>query len=130
MKEMTSEERVELTQAIIGILDSWGLRDSEQIAVLGLPEGTPTRVIRKYRMDTALPEDPEIDCRIEHIVGIADALRTTFPMSRNMGIMWMRRRNRKFRQRSPLDCMVEDGLLGVIQVRSHLDCSYAWRTSA
>jgi hypothetical protein len=43
-----------------------------------------------------------------------------------MGNLWMKQRNKKFQDRSPLHVMVEEGLDGIMRVRSHLDCAYDW----
>jgi len=79
--------------------------------------------------NTPLPEDPAVAERVEHLVGIADALRTTFPRNANMGLIWLHRRNARFNDRTPLATMLEDGLLGVIAVRAHLDCAWDWDQS-
>lgn len=129
MQDASYEERVALTRIIIGILDTWGLRDSEQVRALGLPEGTPARAVRRYRGDTALPDDPEVRERVEHVAGIAEALRTTFPRNAHMGPRWMREPHRRFDNRSPVQTIVEDGLSGLIAVRAHLDCAFAWQRS-
>lgn len=128
-ESMNHEERVELTRAIIQILDSWGLADSDQVLVLGLPKGTPTRAVRRYRKDTPLPEDDAVMERVEHVIGIAEALRTTFPRNVHMGARWMRDPHRRFDQRSPVATIVEGGVGGLIAVRAHLDCAFAWRAS-
>lgn len=126
---LNEEERVELARAIVAILDSWGVDASDQIALLDLPDGTPSRAIRSFRKEKPLPDDPKVMRRVEHLIGIADALRTTFPQNPKMGLLWMQKRHRKFRRRTPLRTMLEDGNTGVIQVRQYLDCSFAWRMS-
>lgn len=127
--EMNHDDRVALTRVIVNILDTWGVRDSDQIQILGLPEGTPTRSVRKFRKDTPLPGDPAVDERVEHIAGIAEALRTTFPRNAHMGPRWMSEPHRRFDNRSPRATIVEDGLSGLIAVRAHLDCAFAWNQS-
>ncbi|HLO27512.1 MAG TPA: antitoxin Xre/MbcA/ParS toxin-binding domain-containing protein, partial [Anaerolineales bacterium] len=62
--------------------------------------------------------------RIEHLVGIADALRTSYPRNAYMASIWMNRINHRFDNRTPLAAMLEDGLNGIIAVRTHLDCAY------
>ncbi len=126
---LSLEDRQALTRAIINLLDSWGIPDRDQVQMLCLPEGTPVRAIRQYRHDKPFPDDPALLERVEHIVGIADALRTTYPSNPAMGPIWIRRRVRRLRGRTPLSIMLEDGLNGLVQVRSHLDCSYAWHHS-
>ena len=126
---LNEEQRGELARAIVAILDSWGVDASDQITLLDLPDGTPSRAIRSYRKEKPLPDDPNVMRRVEHLIGIADALRTTFPQNPRMGLLWMQKRHRKFRRRTPLRTMLEDGNTGVIQVRQYLDCSFAWRMS-
>lgn len=123
------EDRLSLTRSIMGLLESWGIGSSEQIAILALPDETTVRNMRRFQMDTPFPDLPDVMERIEHLVGIADALRTTFPRNPQMGPLWMHRRNKHFRRRTPVAIMIEDGLAGVIAVRTHLDCSFAWATS-
>ncbi len=125
----TQEDRICLTRAVIGLLESWGVGPQEAIMILALPEETTVRGMHRYRMDTPFPDSPDVMERVEHLIGIADALRTTFPRNPQMGPLWMHRRNRHFRRRTPVDLMIEDGLNGVIAVRTHLDCSFAWAAS-
>lgn len=129
MQPMHHDDRVAMTRTIIYILDSWGISDSEQVAVLGLPAGTPTRAVRRYRKDTPLPEDDRVMERVEHVVGIAEALRTTYPRNAHMGPRWMQQPHRRFSNRTPARTVVAEGLGGLIAVRAHLDCAFAWERS-
>lgn len=126
---MTPQERLALTRAIMYMLERWGLGAEEIIKVLALPSGTRARQVARFRTDSPFPEDPEVMTRVEHLVGIADALRTTYPRNANMGPLWLRTPHRRFQQRTPLATMVEDGLNGLISVRAELDCAYAWECS-
>ena len=120
------EDRVSLTRAIMGILDAWGMPSAEQVAILDLPAKTPNRMMRRYREDTPFPDTMEVMARLEHIIGIADALRTTYPHNPSMGSIWMKRKNSRFQDRSPLQLIKEEGLNGILKVRTHLDCSFDW----
>jgi hypothetical protein len=128
MSEIDFEDRVVMTQVIIHILDTWGLADGQQLGVLGL-EDTPKRAVRKFRDHTPLPETEAVMERVEHVAGIAEALRTTYPRNAHMGPRWMQEGNRRFDGRSPAQTIVEDGLSGLIAVRAHLDCAFAWEKS-
>lgn len=126
----SQEDRIHLTRSIIGLLESWGIDGaSDQIAILALSGDVSPRNMRRFQMDTPFPDDPDVLERIEHLIGIADALRTTFPRNPQMGPLWMHRRNKRFRSRTPVALMVEDGLEGMIAVRTYLDCSFAWASS-
>lgn len=128
MSDLSHDEMLQLTRAILNMLDDWGVQASDQLSLLGL-ETLPVRDLRKMRDSRALPDEPEVMTRVEHLISIADALRTTFPFSRQMGKMWMHKPNRRFRQRTPLATMIEDGMTGLISVRSHLDCAFGWDQS-
>ena len=126
MQSMTLDEQVNLTTRIMDILDGWGMSSAEIIELLALPEKTPTRALRRYRENTPFPITPELNERIEHIIGITDALRTSYPHNPQMGKMWIRQRSKKLQNKIPLQIIVENGLEGVVEVRKHLDCSYDW----
>lgn len=128
-KNMDYDECVALTKVIMSILDSWGLSGEHQISVLDLPAGTRKRALRRYRENTPLPDDDAVYARVEHIVGIADALRTSYPHNPAMGVIWMQQSNDRFQKRSPLQIIVEDGLAGLQEIRTHLDCSYDWHVN-
>ena len=125
-QNMSYEECVSLTRSIMAILDEWGLSAKQLAFILDLPKGTPTRALRRYRDNTPFPSDESVYQRIEHIIGIADALRTTYPHNPPMGTLWMRQSNKRFGDRSPLHKIVTEGLDGLEAVRSHLDCAYDW----
>ena len=123
---LSVEDRNSLTKAIMNILDTWGMQAAEQVAILDLPDKTPKRMLRRYREDTPFPDTPEVMKRLEHIIGIADALRTTYPHNPAMGNIWMRRSNDRFQNKSPLQLICDEGLDGILKIRTHLDCSFDW----
>lgn len=125
-----AEEAVILTRMIMGILDSWGLNAKQQHCVLGLPSKVPTRALRRYREDTPFPDEPAVNERLEHIVGIYEALRTTYPHNPAMGALWMTLENDRFENQKPANILAQDGLDGVLRIRSFLDCSYDWHVDA
>ena len=129
MATLTSLDRIELGRMVINVLDGWGVGGADQVTMLAFPEGTPARKLQRYLDDTPLPDDPVILKRVEHLLGIADALRTTFPLNANIGLLWLKQPCKRLRKRRPIEIMVEDGLNGLITVRTHLDCSFAWRES-
>lgn len=129
MSELTPEDRTSLGRLVVNMLDEWEVKSSDQVNMLALPDGTPTRMLRRYHEDTPLPDDPEVMKRVEHLLGISDALRTTFPRNSRIGVLWLKQPCKRLRRRRPMDIMLEDGLSGLITVRTHLDCSFAWRES-
>lgn len=123
----THDEQVALTKMVLEVLNDWGASQAQQIILLALPAETKPRNMKRYQFDDQpLPDDKQIYSRIDHIMGISDALRTSYPLNAAAGIIWLSRRNRHFGDRRPMDVMLEDGINGVLAVRTHLDCSYDW----
>lgn len=129
MNEMGADDYSALTRSIMTILDDWGLSAPEQLRVLNLPEKTPTRALRKYRDGQPFPKTKDVFERLEHIVGIFEALRTSYPHNRQMAMIWMKKCNKHFVKRPPIVVICEDGLHGLVQVRGHLDCTFDWFSS-
>lgn len=129
MHDLNHEDRVQLARLVVALLDSWEVSAEHQIALLGLPSETPTLTLRGYYENTPLPDLPGINERVDHLIGIADALRTSYPHNAHMGAIWMNRRNNRFDNRTPLAVLLEDGLQGFFAIRTHLDCAYDWDLS-
>ena len=103
MSALTPEDRTQLGRMVVNLLDDWEIEASHQISMLGLPEGTRTRMLRRYQEDTPLPDDPAVMKHVEHLMGIADALRTTFPRNASIGVLWLKQPCRRLRRRRPRD---------------------------
>ena len=128
-ESLTEEEKGSLARAVMMILDSWGLNAAQQMLLLSLPDNIPSRVLRRYRDGTPFPENEIVNERIDHIIGISEALCTTYPHNVGMAYIWVKRTNKHFTTRPPIQIMVEDGLDGLLQIRSHLDCTFDWFNS-
>ena len=121
------EKRVLITIKVMEVLSSWGLTSSQQAEILAMPSNVRSRHMHQYKEGVPFPESDEIDVRVDHILGISDALRTSYPLNNEMGAYWMKQSNAKrFNARPPVTCIIEDGLEGLIAVRVHLDCAYDW----
>lgn len=127
MQQFSPEEMSALTQAVIHHMDEWKISGEEMIAVLGLGADVRPRHLQQYRQgDKVFPQTSEMMDRIDHIVGIADALRTTFPFSSQMRVMWLRKPHRRFQRRDPLAVMLDEGADGLMKVRIEVDCAYGY----
>jgi len=129
LRTLGDEERVALSRTIVELLNRWGVQSEDQVTLLGLPADTKPRALRRYYENTPLPNSPEINERIDHLLGIADALRTSNPCSATADVIWLHAINHRFDNRTPLDAMIRDGLGGLLAVRTHLDCAYDWHLS-
>ena len=123
----SNEEMVQLTQAVVTYLDEWKLTPEQMIEIVGLPEKTKARHIQQYRnRDKAFPQTEDVLARIDHINGIADALRTTFPFSQQMRYLWLYKPHRRFRKKRPIEVIFNEGVHGLMRVRVEVDCTYGW----
>ena len=129
LRTLGDEERVALSRTIVELLNRWGVQPEDQVTLLGLPADTKPRALRRYYENTPLPNSPEINERIDHLLGIADALRTSNPCSATADVIWLHAINHRFDNRTPIDAMIRDGLGGLLAVRIHLDCAYDWHLS-
>ena len=85
MDKLSKEEGLSLTKMIIGILDSWGLNIRQQHTLLAFSKKVPVRGMRRFQEDQAFPNETDLNTRLDHIVGIHHALRTTYPHNPAMG---------------------------------------------
>ena len=126
MQNQIIEDKTKSTQAVMHMLDDWKLDGEQILAVMSLPDKIKVRHLSKFRQSEAFPETPEVSERFRHILGIIDALATSYPTNPRMSLFWMARKSKRFQNRTPIQVIVEDDLEGLITIRKHLDCSYDW----
>ena len=125
--QYSQEKMLKITQAIIAYLDEWKLKPEQMCEVLGLPEKTRSRHMQQYRSgNKAFPQTEDVLIRIDHINGIADALRTSFPFSQQMRYLWLYKPHRRFRKKRPIEIIFNEGVHGLMRVRVEVDCTYGW----
>ncbi|WP_455217921.1 antitoxin Xre/MbcA/ParS toxin-binding domain-containing protein [Kaarinaea lacus] len=126
MSDQVDQDKSRLATFLIAVFHDWGVSNAEMVTLLALPDGTKPRAIHQYQQGTPFPEDESIQARVDHFVGIAEALRLAYPLNMQGGKLWLHRPNRHFERRTPLSVMIEDGLSGIAAVRMRIDCSYDW----
>ena len=128
--QYSDEHKKELTKGVMNYLDSWKLSSDQVMNVLNLPDTVRSRSLAHFRGGMkAFPEEVGVWERVDHLIGIADALRTTYPFSEPMRLVWLRKPHRRFNRRCPLDVMLEEGVAGLLKVRIDVDCAYGWKIS-
>jgi len=85
MSSSSQQYQIEITRQIMRVLDEWKLSGKDIIKLLDLPKKVRPRNLERFREGEAFPESQNTQERIEHIAGIADALRTSFPRNSHMG---------------------------------------------
>lgn len=129
--EYGKDELLQLTQGVMEYLDGWQLSAEQMLAILGLEGTVKKRNLQSFRMgEKSFPETDDIMERLDHVIGIADALRTTFPFSDKMRLMWLRKPHRRFKRNTPLSViMADDSTNGLLKVRMEVDCAYGYAIS-
>ena len=126
---LSPEQKLLHTQKVMQALDDWGFSGDQILFILDFPKTERSRHLAKYRKDTPFPDDENVACRVKFLLGIIDALRTTYPRNLQMGARWMKQPCIRLKNRTPVQAMLEDGEQGVVAVLSELDCAYAWELS-
>ncbi|MEZ5475937.1 MAG: antitoxin Xre/MbcA/ParS toxin-binding domain-containing protein [Thiolinea sp.] len=127
MEILAPEQMTALTRAVVTHMDEWKISSEQMLGILGVENEVKPRHLSAYRKgERALPQHADVMLRIDHIVGISDALRTTFPFSSQMRVMWLRKPHRRFQKRTPLDVMLSEGVNGLQKVRIEVDCAYGY----
>ncbi|MCU7836022.1 MAG: DUF2384 domain-containing protein [gamma proteobacterium symbiont of Taylorina sp.] len=124
--EVSEDNSIQLTQAVMHTLDDWKFEGEQILSVMSLPKDIKVRHLSRFRQSAAFPNIPEVNERLRHILGIIDALATSYPTNPKMSLFWMMRQSKKFQNRTPTQVIIEDKLEGLITIRKHLDCSYDW----
>lgn len=129
--EYSKQEMLDLTKGVMGYLDGWKLSTEQMMVIIGIEDAAKKRHLQSFRMgDKPFPESDTLMTRLDHIIGIADALRTTFPFSDKMRLMWLRKPHRRFKKNTPLAViMADDSPNGLLKVRMEVDCAYGYAIS-
>jgi hypothetical protein len=122
----SEQERTHFAEAVMAVLDEWGVDAEARVVLLGLPDDTKPRALAKFRRGTALPDDERVMVRIGHLLSINQSLGFTFPHNPAMAKYWVSTPNRRFGDRTPLSVMLDEGLAGLESVARHLDNSEEW----
>lgn len=125
-RALSHDDRIRLSSMIMEIFDTWGVTSEQRIILLGMPEGTRSRELRRLQGGAPFPDDETTMARAEQLLAIHDCLRTAYPRNASMADYWLHQTNRHFGRKAPLQLMLENGAAGLQQVRTHLDCTQNW----
>lgn len=116
----TEANRAELTPVVLRLFERWQLDTAQQLNLLGL-SATSRSMLSKYRAGGALPGTRDCLDRIGWLLAIHKALRLLYPYNETLRYGWIKHRNTTFGERTPLEVMAEDGIIGLARVARYLD---------
>lgn len=113
--------RQDLARVLTALFERWDLPTDVQLSLLGLsPESR--KLLGLYRRgERGLPASRDALDRAGYLLGMHKALRLLFPENPTLRYGWIRMRNRQLDGRTPLEVMLEDGLVGLARIARFLD---------
>ena len=112
--------RAELAPMVMRLFELWELDSSQQLNLLGLSP-TSRSMLGKYRHGGAVPATRDCLDRIGWLLAIHKALRLLYTYNETLRYAWVKHRNSAFGERTPVEVMTEDGLIGLARVARYLD---------
>lgn len=107
------ETRQALAEAVLAVLDGWGVHPAKQAELLGLADTAP------LRQGQPLPADPAVLKRVGHLLGIERALKRLYPDDPASRHAWLMLPASELGGLPPLRVML-DGVEGIKRVRALL----------
>ena len=106
------------TRNTIALFQHWGLKNDEECNLLG---GISPAQLAKFKKGTAFISGRDTIERVGNLLGIHKNLRILYPYNRDIVYQWIKGRNLKLHNLSPLDIMLEYGYIGIAQIRRFTD---------
>ena len=106
------------TQNVIALFKHWQLRNEEECELLG---GISPAQLAKFKRGTAHISGRDTIERVGNLLGIHKNLRILDPYNREIVYQWIKGRNLKLHNLRPLDVMLEQGYIGIAQIRRLTD---------
>ena len=114
------ESRIALAKMVINLFQLWKLSAADQLALLGLSTKSRSS-LSKLRAGKPLPELRDIIDRVGWLMSIHRSLGLLYPYNNEMKYSWVNRRNHRFGNSTPIEVMLEQGLIGIAKVARYLD---------
>jgi hypothetical protein len=113
--------RRDLARVLAALFEKWQMPGDVQLALLGMsPESR--KLLGLYRRgERALPNSRDTLDRAGYLLGIHKSLRLLFPEDEALRYGWIRLRNGLLEGRTPLEVMLDGGLVGVARVARFVD---------
>jgi hypothetical protein len=126
MRELNTDEKSAITINLMQILENWCLSDGEQLELLKQENIKPRHLYQYRKGDKLFDFSDDFVERSQMILGIYDALGTTYPTNKDYGPIWLRREQKKFKGKTPIELMLS-GKAGMKRVWYFLDCTQSWQ---
>lgn len=124
LKKNNSEQvRKVLGRAFWSIVKHYDLNQREQAIVLGIKENRSR--LNSLKSKKSIPEDPDKELRVSHLLGIHKNLRILFPHNREVAYKWFKTQRAQFNNMSAMEYIASgpefESMLRLAAVRRFLD---------
>ena len=106
------------TKNVIALFKRWELKNDEECNLLG---GISPAQLAKFKKGTAFISGRDNIERVGNLLGIHKNLRILYPYNRDIAYKWIKSRNLKLHNLSPLETMLDYGYIGIAQIRRFTD---------
>lgn len=113
-------EKVVLAKAVSRLLDCWELSQDMQCELLGLMPSSREKLLQMKVGLAEIPTGRDAFDRVMYLLSIHKCLTMLYPKNEDLRFGWIRTRNKRFDNLSPLDTMLEKGILGLFIVNNFL----------
>lgn len=117
----TPAARKTMAKALIKLFDHWDIDTPTRLNLLGLSENSRALLAQYRKGEKGLPSSRDALDRAGWLLAIHKALRLLFPYNQELRYSWVRRRNQAFDNHTPLEMMLERGIIGLANVSRYLD---------
>lgn len=106
------------TENVIQLFNRWELKVDDQCNLLG---GISPQQLNKFKNGKAHISGRDTIERAGNLLGIHKSLRILYPYNRKVVYQWVKARNRRLHNLTPLEIMLNDGYIGIAQIRKLTD---------
>lgn len=106
------------TANVIQLFKLWELSVDEQCNLLG---GISPQQLNKFQKATARISGRDTIERVGNLLGIHKSLRILYPYNKAVTYKWIKARNKKLHNLTPLEVMLTEGYIGIAQIRKLTD---------
>ncbi|MDQ8727454.1 MbcA/ParS/Xre antitoxin family protein [Bradyrhizobium sp. LHD-71] len=115
--QITASEAEAMARAVTRLFEKWQISDAEAREILG---GLAARTYARWKAGELGRIDRDLATRLSLLMGIHKGLRYLFSDSER-GYAWVKKSNRAFEGRTPVEIMAQGDIFSLARVRSYLD---------
>lgn len=103
-------------QLLMRLFDHWSLSQTQAACLLDISASSRGTLKHYEKGGRGIGAGQDIQQRADYLLGIHKALRLLYPRNEEMRYGWISMRNQYFDNRTPLEVMMEQGLIGIAGV--------------